>query len=168
SLPTPIIGYHPGGSHPAKRWPLSRFEQLVHDLDGRIAGTHVIFLGPDDEKPERLPLGTVIRRTSLREVMAEIACCDVLVCNDSGPMHIADALGVPVVAIFEIGNPQWYGPSGQRATVIAGELAGKGISAAPLDRPPPNPVSVERVAAAVRQALKTGSVDESVAASVRQ
>ena len=81
--------------------------------------------------------------------------CDVIVCNDSGPMHIADALGVPVVAIFEVGNPKWFGPSGTRATVVAGELAGTGMSAAPLDRPPANPVPVGRVASAVREALSS-------------
>ena len=85
--------------------------------------------------------------------MAQVACCDVLVCNDSGPMHIADALGVPVVAIFEVGNPQWYGPSGRHATVISGELAGRGISAAPLHDPPRNPVAVTRVSAAVKEIL---------------
>ena len=60
---------------------------------------------------------------------------------------------VAVVAIFEVGNPQWYGPTGPRATVIAGELAGRGISAAPLHNPPGNPVAVARVSAAVREIL---------------
>ena len=85
--------------------------------------------------------------------MATLTHCRVLVCNDSGPMHVADALGVPVVAIFEIGNPQWFGPSGERATIVRGELAGRGISAAPLNVPPRNPVAVSRVAAAVKGLL---------------
>jgi heptosyltransferase-2 len=151
--PSPVIGYHPGGSHAAKRWPLGHFEHLVYALREAVSGTHIIFLGPDDVPPPGLPNGAVVRRPTLRELMAEIACCDVLVCNDSGPMHIADALGVPVVAVFEIGNPQWYGPSGPKARVISGELAGLGISAAPLDRPPANPVPVERVAEAVQSAI---------------
>ena len=92
-------------------------------------------------------------RPSLRELMAQLSCCDVLICNDSGPMHIADAFGVPVVAIFEIGNPQWFGPSGSRAVVVRGESAGIGLSAAPLDHPPRNPVDVARVAQAVKAAL---------------
>jgi ADP-heptose:LPS heptosyltransferase len=93
-------------------------------------------------------------RPALRELMALLSCCDILVCNDSGPMHIADALDVPLVAIFEIGNPQWFGPSGARATVIEGELAGTGLSAAPLETPPSNPVSVTCVAEAVRRTLR--------------
>lgn len=151
---TPIIGYHPGGSHPGKRWPLPLFGRLIRDLDVSHGGMSVVFLGPDDEAPSGLPPGAIVRRLPLRELMAEIACCNVLVCNDSGPMHIADALGVPVVAIFEIGNPQWYGPSGPQAIVVCGELAGLGLSAAPLDRPPAHPVSVERVAAAVVASLE--------------
>ena len=150
-LSSPVIGYHPGGSHAAKRWPLGHFEHAVYELNRSLGGTHIVFLGPDDVAPTRLEQGTVVRRPKLRELMAEIACCDVLVCNDSGPMHIADALGVPVAAIFEIGNPQWYGPSGPGARVIPGELAGLGISSAPLDRPPPHPVAVDRVIETVKR-----------------
>ena len=85
--------------------------------------------------------------------MSLVSCFDVVVCNDSGPMHVADALQVPVVAIFEVGNPQWFGPSGPRARVLRGEIAGIGISAAPLDQSPRNPVDVRRVAAAVKEVL---------------
>ena len=164
-LSSPVIGYHPGGSHPAKRWPLPHFEKLIQELNDSLRGNHLVFLGPDDREPSHLPDSAVVRRTSLRAMMAEIACCDVLVCNDSGPMHIADALGVPVVAIFEIGNPQWYGPSGPRARVIAGELAGLGISAAPLDHPPQRPVPVERVVEVVKALLTVPPPSRPLAAS---
>ena len=150
---SPMIGYHPGGSHAGKRWPRERFEKLILDLRASLGGSHVVFLGPNEKDSSVWP-GGIVSRPTLRQFMAQIACCDVLVCNDSGPMHIADALGVPVVAIFEVGNPQWYGPSGSRATVISGELAGRGISAAPLDHPPRNPVAVTRVSAAVREILR--------------
>ena len=58
---------------------------------------------------------------TLRELMGFIGSCDLLICNDGAPMHIADALGVPVVAIFTSGNPRSYGPSGKHQKV-----AGKG------------------------------------------
>jgi heptosyltransferase II len=151
---SPTIGYHPGGSHLGKRWPAERFAQLIANLQKSVGGRHVLFLGPDERDVEGWPPGVVVLRPKLRELMAFTACCDVFVCNDSGPMHIADALGVPVVAIFEIGNPQWFGPSGKRATVIAGERAGIGLSAVPLDVPPRNPVSVTCVADAVRRTLQ--------------
>jgi heptosyltransferase-2 len=149
---SPVIGYHPGGSHPGKRWPRERFEELLRELSTSYGGTHIVFLGPDEQGASTWP-GAVVSRPDLRQLMAQIACCDVLVCNDSGPMHIADALGVPVVALFEMGNPQWYGPCGPRATVIKGELAGQGLSAAPLDTPPAHPIAVERVRDAVKASL---------------
>ena len=50
---------------------------------------------------------------NLRELIALIQRCDVLVCNDSGPMHIAGALGVPTVAVFGSGIEQWFSPLGE-------------------------------------------------------
>jgi lipopolysaccharide heptosyltransferase II len=150
---SPLIAYHPGGSHPGKRWPRAQFEELIRDLSASLGGSHIVFLGPDEEDSVEWPSNAIVFRETLREMMATLTECKVLVCNDSGPMHVADALGVPVVAIFEIGNPQWFGPSGERATVIRGELAGSGISAAPLDVPPRNPVAVSRVVAAVKGLL---------------
>jgi lipopolysaccharide heptosyltransferase II len=152
----PVIGYHPGGSHPGKRWPRQRFEQLIGELARAVGGQHVVFLGPEDEGSDSWPEAVTVLRPSLRDLMALISQCDAFICNDSGPMHIADALDVPTVAIFEVGNPKWFGPSGSRSKVILGELAGVGLSAAPLDHPVPNPVPVSRVASAVREALSLG------------
>jgi ADP-heptose:LPS heptosyltransferase len=153
-LNAPVIAYHPGGSHPGKRWPLVQFKQLISELKQSVEGSHVVFLGPDEKHFDGFSSDAVVIRPSLRELMALLTCCDILVCNDSGPMHIADALDVPVVAIFEVGNPQWFGPSGEHATVIEGKLAGIGLSAAPLKTPPSNPVTVACVADAVRRTLR--------------
>lgn len=57
-------------------------------------------------------------RASLREMMALMTCCDVFICNDSGPMHIADALGVPVVGVFTTGNPVWHRPFGEEQLFV--------------------------------------------------
>jgi heptosyltransferase-2 len=151
----PTIGYHPGGSHPGKRWPLERFRELMVQLRGSLGGRHIVFLGPDEADAAGWPTGVSVMRPSLRDLMGQMSCCDVVVCNDSGPMHVADALGVPVVAIFEVGNPQWFGPSGPRSRVIRGESAGIGLSAAPLDEPPRNPVAVSRVVDAVTEVLRS-------------
>jgi lipopolysaccharide heptosyltransferase II len=150
----PVIAYHPGGSHPGKRWPRRQFEALISEMKQSVGGAHVVFLGPEEKEWPSWSSDAVVVRPPLRELMALLSCCDILVCNDSGPMHIADALDVPLVAIFEIGNPQWFGPSGARATVIEGKLAGTGLSAAPLETPPSNPVSVTCVAEAVRRTLR--------------
>lgn len=151
---TPVVAYHPGGSHPGKRWPRTQLAQLISEVKKELGGNHIVFLGPEEHDFDSLPADTIVVRPSLRELMGLLTCCDALVCNDSGPMHVADALGVPVVAIFEMGNPQWFGPSGEHATVIRGELAGIGLSAAPLDSPPSNPVTVTCVADALRRTLR--------------
>ena len=153
----PTIGYHPGGSHVGKRWPADRFRELSRLLRTEFAGRHVVMLGPDDGDPGGWPESTLVVRPGLRELMAIISCCDVFICNDSGPMHIADALRVPLVAIFEVGNPKWFGPTSPTSVVVAGERAGLGLSAAPLDTPPDNPVTVTCVADAVRDTLRRRS-----------
>ena len=153
----PVIAYHPGGSHPGKRWPREQYDQLISDLQRSVGGSHIVFLGPEEKDFDSWPSDAVVIRPSLRELMALLTCCDILVCNDSGPMHVADALGVPVVAIFEVGNPQWFGPSGARATVIAGTLGGIGLSAAPRDATPSSAVTVSCVANAVRRTLRPES-----------
>jgi ADP-heptose:LPS heptosyltransferase len=142
----PVIAFHPGGSHTGKRWPLDRFAETASRLRAQFGGTVIAFLEPGGfGRSADWPDGTVFVEAGLRELMAMLTCCDVLVCNDSGPMHIADALGVPVVALFERGNPDWYGPSGMQTRVIRGAGAGGEQSTRPVDAPPANPVPVERV-----------------------
>jgi ADP-heptose:LPS heptosyltransferase len=51
-------------------------------------------------------------------MMALFTRCDFVLCNDSGPMHAAAALGTPVVAIFRTGSPRAYGPRGLNHTVV--------------------------------------------------
>ena len=154
---SPTIGYHPGGSHPGKRWPADHFRELSHVLRNEFDGRHVVMLGPDDEDPGGWPGSALVVRPGLRELMAIISCCNVFICNDSGPMHISDALMIPLVAIFEIGNPKWFGPTSPTSVVVAGQLAGLGLSAAPWVAPPSNPVTVTCVADAVRDTLRNQS-----------
>jgi ADP-heptose:LPS heptosyltransferase len=64
--------------------------------------------------------GVIAAKVSLRELIALIQRCEVLVCNDSGPMHIAGALGVPTVAVFGSGIQQWFAPLGEGHIPLAG------------------------------------------------
>jgi heptosyltransferase-2 len=50
--------------------------------------------------------------------MAVLSLCRLLICNDSGPMHLAGLLGVPVVAVFGPQRPEWFGPRGARDRVV--------------------------------------------------
>lgn len=152
------VAIHPGGSHAGKRWPLDSFMLLANELG--IRGFNVIALvDPSGYGAELGSVhGVVTFSPGIREMMAILERCDVLVCNDSGPMHVAAALGVPTVAIFERGEPRWFGPVGEGHIVIAGELAGVAVSAAPYSAPPKNPVPVARVLeATIAQLERTGA-----------
>lgn len=106
-----LIAMHPGGSSRLKRWSLEHFEALA-----RIAvtetGTQILWLvdpagtGSDAKLSE----GSIVARPSLRELIALLSECQLLVSNDGGPMHLAAALGVPTFAVYSWGNPEWWKP----------------------------------------------------------
>ncbi len=150
-----VVAMHPGGSHAGKRWPVDSFAALAKEMVGRGYGV-IAFVDPHGYGAELGSIaGVTTHSPSLRGLMAILQQCAVLVCNDSGPMHIAAALGVPTVAIFERGEPRWFGPVGDRHTVVRGELAGVAVSAAPHWKPPVNPVPVATVLEAVLGQLGT-------------
>ncbi len=114
-----IVALHVGGRHPTKRWQVERFAEVADTL-AETYGARIVVLVDPEGHGAHLPLRTpaCYLTPSLRELMAFIGSCDLLICNDGAPMHIADALGVPVVAVFTSGNPRWYGPSGRHQKVV--------------------------------------------------
>lgn len=115
---TILIGLNPGASYgPAKCWPVDRYcelgKKLLEDSRVRI----VIFGGPDqahvsDEVESSLGAGTINLggKTDLKQLMAMIARCRVMVSNDTGPMHMAAGLGVRTIALFGSTNPEKTSP----------------------------------------------------------
>lgn len=102
----PIFAMAPGAGHSKRQWPLGRFiqlgSQLIRELDCRI----VVVGGPEDqERASRLSeaLGrsavSVAGQMTLRETAAVLEHTNLAIANDSGPMHLAAAAGVPVVEI---------------------------------------------------------------------
>lgn len=115
----PLVGIHPGGSHDAKRWSADNFAVVGNALASTHGARLLVFVDPDGCGSDmQLDGNALFLRTSIREMMALLTHCDLLLCNDSGPMHIAAALGVPVVAVFMTGNPSAYGPRGINHTVV--------------------------------------------------
>ncbi|MEO6391822.1 MAG: glycosyltransferase family 9 protein, partial [Pyrinomonadaceae bacterium] len=122
----PLIGLFPGAGHPSRRWPLERFA-AVADLLIRNDGVRVlVFLGPEEGDlrariTKEFPRGVVVvEKMSLPEVSAVLSRLSVLVSNDTGPMHIAAAVGTSVVKL--IGHPtlNTYIPIGEQHAVIHG------------------------------------------------
>ena len=113
-------GSNPGMELTAKRWPLERYKQLVCKLVYE-RDAHVLLIGgPDDVTLTQsllndldVPEGTVLNlagQTSFGQLAAQLAACDLFIGNDSSPMHLAAAVGIPVIAIFGPTSPQEYGP----------------------------------------------------------
>jgi heptosyltransferase II len=116
-----VVGIHPGASVPAKRWPLDRFAEVAAALAQRPGVKVIAFVEPEGYGDAVARVGGAIAaKVNLRELIAMIARCDVLVCNDSGPMHLAGALGVPTVAVFASGIQQWFAPLGEGHNPLTG------------------------------------------------
>jgi heptosyltransferase-2 len=114
-----IIGVHPGASLVEKRWPLDGFRRVATEIAAQAGVRLLAFAEPSGYGAELFSIpGIVPARPTLREMIALIACCDLLVCNDSGPMHVAGALGVPTVALFGHGVERWFAPLGENHQIL--------------------------------------------------
>jgi heptosyltransferase-2 len=117
-----MVGFAPGAAYGhAKRWAPDRVAQVIAGLSGRGVACVIVGAGADRDTgraiESSLPPGArmvnLIGRTSLRELVGVVARCAAFVSNDSGAMHLAAALGVPLTAVF--------GPTDERVTAPAGD-----------------------------------------------
>ena len=117
----PILGLNPGAEYgPAKRWPVAHFIAAAREIHRQVGGVWLLFGGKGDIEltgqiaaalqAAGVPLHDLAGRTTLRELMALLPLCRVLLTNDTGPMHVAAALGTPVVVPFGSTSPELTGP----------------------------------------------------------
>lgn len=112
------LGLNPGAEYgPAKRWPAAHFIAAAREVSAATGARWLVFGGPGDaalagEISAGLGAGArcVAGQTTLRELLALLAGCRVLLTNDTGPMHVAAALGTPVVVPFGSTSPELTGP----------------------------------------------------------
>jgi len=129
-LKLPLVILNPGASYgPAKRWPGSKFAELANLLSERKkAKTLVIGSSNEIELAEAIASSmkeepiNLSGKTSLRLLASLIVHAGLFISNDSGPMHLANALKVPVVAIFGPTDPAITGPFQEPAAVIKKEV----------------------------------------------
>jgi len=121
---SPLVGLFPGAGHPSRRWSLERFAELADFL---VRNDHVrvlVFVGPEERNfiPDirrRFPAATIILdKLTISQVAAAQARLAVFISNDTGPMHIAAAVGVPVVLLLDKRAPKSYLPQGERHRII--------------------------------------------------
>ncbi len=127
----PLVGLFPGAEWgPSKQWPWRRFAELATELRrGRPDARSAIFVGPKEtwlgvriheESGKIHPvLGPDLDLAALAGVVAHL---DVAISNDSGPMHLAAALGVPTVALFGPTDPRRTAPAGDGHALLYREL----------------------------------------------
>ena len=126
----------PGSAHSDKCWPVERFAALAEKISSKF-GFSIVATGTKAEKSVietlRRKTGVTIANlaglTNLRELTALIKSARLVVSNDTGPGHIAAALGVPVVLIFGRSNPARVAPYGRSHCVAAVEPDGRGFNA---------------------------------------
>ncbi len=104
---TMLVGIIPGSQWGTKRWPAERFAALVERVTIRTNTRCVLFGAPGDRAIAeaitaacRRPVLDLIGHTDLQALPAYLDRCTVVVSNDTGPMHIAAALGKPIVALY--------------------------------------------------------------------
>lgn len=117
----PWVVIHPGATAPSRRYPPASFAEVARRLVTEL-GCQVLFTGtaPEHELVEEIrarmavPSTSLVGRLELAELAALIARAPLLVANNTGPVHIAAAVGTPVVVLYALTNPQhtpWQVPS---------------------------------------------------------
>lgn len=114
----------PGTNWTTKRWPAEHFGHLVDPLRSEFSLTPVVAGGSDAAALASKLSGALdlTNRTSLRQLVALLEGASLVITNDSGPMHIAAALGVPMVSLFGPTNPIRTGPYKRELTVLRADI----------------------------------------------
>lgn len=124
-LPRPWVAVAPGAKWLTKRWPVAHFAELLNRSQAHFGGSAVLIGGPEDvalakelSASPRGPILDLTGRTSLPKLSALLSLCDAMVGNDTGPLHLAAALGVPCVAPYLCTKVAWHGPYTQAANCV--------------------------------------------------
>jgi lipopolysaccharide heptosyltransferase II len=123
----PVVTLHGGARNgQAKRWPTGHFarlaERLIEEFDALVvltgAGGEAQLAGAIQEQCRRYPLLNLAGKTSLPELSALLSASDLVISGDSGPMHIACAVGTPVISLHGPTDPLLSGPTAVSADAI--------------------------------------------------
>jgi ADP-heptose:LPS heptosyltransferase len=124
------VGMHVSGGRAIKQWPEGRFRDVAEHLVTNRSATIVLTGSPADRAQVELvraalPPNRVLDLSadvSLLTAAAVIEQLDLFVTGDTGPMHLANAVGTPIVAVFGPSDPRRYAPRGMRDTVVRIDL----------------------------------------------
>ena len=123
-----LVGIHPGGSTFDKRWPEANYAQIADRLVKQRGAKILILRGPKEAELERNIQKAMQSESiayaprSIRELAGLLKQCHLVVCNDSGPMHIAAALNVPTVGLFGPTDHVVWKPLSDQSAVVRRDM----------------------------------------------
>jgi len=112
----PLVGLFPGAGHPGRAWPVEKWAEFADFLIRNDGVRPVVFIGPEErtaaqEMRRTFPASTLfLEKLSIGELAAAQARLAVFVSNDTGPVHIAAAVGAPIVVLIGRPTPHAYIP----------------------------------------------------------
>ena len=143
-----MIAIHPGGYFSSQRWSPGRFSELARMILSAYRAELVVIGGPAD----RVIVSDIVSAIedpevkavypAMKEFVPLLSGCSLLICNNSGPLHLASALGVPTVSMMGPTDPARFWPRGELAVVIRKETGLMGS------------ITVDEVFTAVKKAMK--------------
>ncbi|MCX5709036.1 MAG: glycosyltransferase family 9 protein, partial [Candidatus Omnitrophica bacterium] len=129
------IAVIPGAYYPSQRWPIERFGELIKKICEKSQARILIFTTKKEDNLDRISAFldparvAVLSGLDLRQFMAYLSQCHMLICNNTGPLHIASGLGIPTVSTMGPTVPQLWWPLGKNHIVIR-----KGLACSPCSR----------------------------------
>jgi ADP-heptose:LPS heptosyltransferase len=126
----PFIGIHASGGRESKQWHIDRFTAVARQLFDRTHGTIVLTGSAGDRRLtdqltaalDGLPVVSLAGELDLPATAAALARLGVFITSDTGPMHLAAAMDVPIVALFGPSDPVRYGPRASREYILRVDL----------------------------------------------
>ncbi len=130
-----ILAIHPGASCPSRIWPQERFARVGERVVEKYGFKVIVVGGAQDSllalnlvKHSRIPVINLTGRASISQLASILKRCKLFISTDSGPMHIAVAVGTPVITIFGRNqkglSPKRWGPLGERDKILHHKEAG--------------------------------------------
>lgn len=177
------IAVCPGAEYgSAKRWPVERFKQTMELVAAKLPEIQWTLVGIGKDAPLTAPLAEAFPasardlagKTTLSQLVGELRACDLLLTNDTGTMHLAAFLGIPVVAVFGSTEPRLTGPLPSNPREPAPHIVLRHqvecspcfLRECPLDFRCMNSISAGHAAEAVLKLLESGR-NPSAAASIQ-
>lgn len=124
---TLLVGIFPGAGHASRRWPLEHFANIADHLVRNERVRVVVFAGPEERAfvPQMraiFPKNTIFfDKLTIPQLVSAQARLTLLISNDTGPVHIAAAVGTPVVVIMDRPKPHSFTPVGDQHRLIMGQ-----------------------------------------------